>query len=237
MSVKKESLGNLSAVSLSETYKCSECLHHKKHAHPAKREVCKNLGVKGVAIAPKCFTPDVSIIAQNSDAFVQLAALTSEYTASQKRILIALLKQKPLSSKRFSRKIPFGTKMFFLGIGGDYISNYLSGYAMGPTSSGELILTGSPEQNTRGRSYMAYMTDDDNLLTPTEWRKKKAELKAAGRVYDPKTRTLPRPAETAETPTIDSAPKAWYDKREKEKKKKGVKDLTEMIVFDVSGRR
>lgn len=232
--IKKESLGNLTAVSLSESYKCSECLHHTKHAHAAKQSVCKELGIKGIALAPKCFTPDVSIIANNSDSFVQLAALTNDYTTRQKRILIALLKQKPIGAKRFTRKIQFGTKVFFRGIGGDYISNYLSGYVMGLTSVGELIITGSPEQNTRGRSYMAYMTDDDNLMTPVEWKKKRAELKLAGRVYDPKTRTLPKQDEVIETPTIDSAPKAWYDKQEK-KKKKGIKDLTEM-VFDVSGR-
>lgn len=233
MAIKKDTLGNLSAVSLSETYKCSECLHHSKHPHPQFKSVCKQLGVKGVAPAPKCFTPDVSILANNSDSFVQLAMLFDDYTPRQKRVLIAMLKAKPIPKRKFSRTISFGTKMFFLGMGADYISNYLSGYVMGLTSSGELILTGSPEQNTRGKSYMAYMTDDDNLLTPTEWRKKKAELKAAGRIIDPKTKTLPRPDEAVETPTIDSAPQAWYDKQEK-KKKKGIRDLTEM-VFDVSG--
>jgi hypothetical protein len=234
MSIKKENLGNLSSASLSEAYKCSECLHHKKHAHPAFKSVCNERGIKGIAVAPKCFTPDVSIIASNSDQFVQLAALQAGYTTRQKRILIALLKAKPISKKKFSRTLAFGTKVFFLGMGADYISNYLAGYVAGVTSSGELIITGSPDQNSRGRSYMAYMTDDDNLMTPTEWKKKKEELRSRGRVYDPKTRELPR--QTEEVPTIDSAPKEWYDKREKKAKRKGgIKDLTE-IVFNVSGR-
>lgn len=234
MTIKKENLGNLSAVSLSETYKCSECLHHSKHAHPMFKSVCKERGIKGVALAPTCFTPDVSIIASNSDAFVQLATLVGEYTPRQRRILIALMKAKPISKKKFSRQLAFGTKVFFLGIGGDYISNYLSGYVVGLTSSGELIITGSPDRNTRGKSYMAYMTDDDNLLTPVEWKKKKTELKSKGRIYDPKTKELPRQTDAEQVPTIDNAPTAWYDKQEK-KKKKGVKDLTDM-VFNVSGR-
>lgn len=234
MTIKKESLGNLSAASLTESYKCGECLHHAKHAHPQFREVCKKRGIKGIALAPKCFTPDVSIIASNSDSFVQLASLMNEYTPREKRILIALLKAKPISKKRFTKPVVFGMKMFFLGMGADYISNYLSGYVMGLTSTGELILTGSPEQNTRGRSYMAYMTDDDNLMTPVEWKRKKAELKTAGRVYDPKTKELPRQVDAEAPPTIDSAPQAWRDRQEK-KIKKGVKDLTEM-VFNVSGR-
>jgi hypothetical protein len=235
MSIKKESLGNLSSASLSESYKCSECLHHMKHAHPQFREVCKKRGIKGIAVAPKCFTPDVSIIASNSDSFVQLAALLNEYTPREKRILIALMKQKPISKKRFSRPVVFGMKMFFLGMGADYISNYLAGYVMGLTSTGELIITGSPEQNTRGKSFMAYMTDDDNLMTPLEWKRKKTELKAKGRVFDPKTKELPRQIDTEAPPTIDSAPAAWHDKQEKKIKKKGIKDLTDM-VFNVSGR-
>lgn len=236
MTIKKEGLGNLTSASLSEAYKCSECLHHTKHAHPAFQKTCKDgRGIKGVALAPSCFTPDVSKLAGNSDQFVQLALLMDSYTTSQKRIMIALLKQKPVKGKRFSRKIPIGTKMFFRGMGADYISNYLAGYAMGQTSSGELIITGSPEQNTRGKSFMAYMTDDDNLMTPAEWKKKKAELKAAGRTIDPKTRTMPKQDEQVDAVTIDNAPTAWYDKQEK-KKKKGIRDLTEMVI-DVSGRR
>lgn len=235
MTIKKDNLGNLSAASLSEAYKCSECLHHKKHAHPAFQTVCIERGIKGIAIAPKCFTPDVSIIASNSDQFVQLATLQAGYTTRQKRILIALLKAKPIPKRRFSRALSFGTKVFFLGMGADYIGNYLAGYVVGTTSSGELIITGSPDQNSRGRSYMAYMTDDDNLMTPAEWKKKKDELKSKGRVFDPKTKELPRQNE--EVPTIDTAPKEWHDKRDKkEKKRRGsIKDLTEM-VFDVGGR-
>lgn len=235
MAIKKDNLGNLSSASLAEAYKCSECLHHKKHAHPAFQSVCTERGVKGVALAPKCFTPDVSIIASNSDQFVQLAALQAGYTTRQKRVLIALLKAKPINKKKFSRTLAFGTKVFFLGMGADYISNYLAGYVAGTTSSGELIITGSPDQNSRGRSYMAYMTDDDNLMTPIEWRKKKEELKSRGRVFDPKMKELPRQVE--EVPTIDSAPQNWHEKRERtEKKRRGkIKDLTEM-VFDVSGR-
>lgn len=227
-SVKKESLGNLSAASLDTAYKCGECLHHKKHAHPSFKSICAERGIKGIAIAPKCFTPDVSQVAINSDLFVQLAALLASYTPKQKRIMNALLKQKP--SKRF-KHLPFGTKMYFLGLGGDYISNYLAGYVMGTTSGGELILTGSPEQNTRGRSYMAYMTDDEMLLTPREWKAKKAELVASGRIRDPKNLVLPRNVEPGDPVTIDSAPQAWHDKQERKmaKGRKAKADLTEII--------
>ncbi len=226
MVLKKDSLGNISSKSLEEAYRCGECLHHQRHAHPSMQEVCHKKGIKAFAIAPKCFTPDVTQIANNSDTFVQLAALLADYTPKQKRIMLALLRQKPIKGKQFRRDMPFGAKVYFHGLGKDYISNYLSGYVMGTTSSGELIITGSPEQNTRGRSYMAYMSDSDNLMTAKEWKAKKAELKAAGRILDPNSRIVSKANAAANEPvTIDSAPAAWHDKEEKKQKRRRTDDL------------
>lgn len=219
MSIKKDTLGNISQRSLEEAFRCSECLHFKRHAHPAKKEICHNLGVKAFGIAPKCFTPDVTQIANNSDTFVQLAALFADYTPRQKRIMLAVLKQKPIKGKNIRRDLPFGTKVYFHSMGKDYISNYLAGFVVGLTSSSELILTGSPEQNTRGKSYYAYMSDTDQLMTYKEWKVKKAELKAAGRILDPQAKIALKANADYEPPTIDSAPSAWHDKQEKQRKK------------------
>jgi hypothetical protein len=220
MSIKKDTLGNISAKSLEDTFRCSECLHFKKHAHPSMQEICSKRGIRPFAIAPKCFTPDVTQIANNSDTFVQLAALFSDYTVKQRRILVALFRQ-----KYTKRNIPFGTKVYFHGMGRDYISNYLSGYVMGVTSSGDLIITGSPDKNTRGRSYMAYMQDSDLLMTAKEWKIKREELKAAGKIIDPNSRIVPKGTAFEDVVTIDSAPAAWHDKQEATSKK-SKKDLT-----------
>ena len=227
MVLKKDTLGNISSKSLEEAFKCGECLHHQKHAHPSMQEVCHKKGIKAFAVAPKCFTPDVTQIANNSDTFVQLAAIFSEYTPKQKRILLAVLRQK--KSKQF-RDLSFGIKVYFHGLGKDYISNYLSGYVMGTTSSGELIITGSPDKNTRGRSYMAYMHDADSLMTARQWKVKKAELKAAGRILDPNSRIIPKTSTAVNEPvTIDSAPAAWHDKEEKKQKRRRTDDLVMVI--------
>jgi hypothetical protein len=227
MAIKKSTLGNISSKSLEEVYKCGECLHHAKHVHPTMKVVCSKNGVRTFAIAPKCFTPDVTQIANNSDTFVQLAALFSDYTPKQKRIMLALLRQKPIT--KFRKDMPFGTKVYFHGLGKDYISNYLSGYVMGVTSSGELIITGSPEQNTRGRSYMAYMPDADLLMNVKEWKVKKAELKASGRILDPQSLIMPKANPEADPVTIDSAPDAWYDKQEKQTKKRRSTDMVYQV--------
>lgn len=232
MTVKKDSLGNIASASLEIAYKCGECLHHSRHAHPSFQTPCNKRGIRTFAIAPKCFTPDVTQVAKNSDTFVQLAALLSEYTPKEKRIMLAILKQKPIKRQQFRKDMQFGTKVYFLGMGKDYISNYLAGFVLGQTSSGELILTGSPDRNTRGRSYVAYMQDSDSLMTAKEWKVKKAELKAKGRIHDPASVIVPKGTTMpAEPVTIDSAPQAWHDKQEKKKKKnKGPSDL----VFKIS---
>jgi hypothetical protein len=188
-------------------------------------EICSKKGIRPFAIAPKCFTPDVTQIANNSDTFVQLAALFSDYTPREKRILLALLRQKPVKGKQIRRDLSFGMKVYFHGMGKDYISNYLAGYVMGLTSNGELIITGSPEQNTRGRSYVAYMPDTTHLMTAKEWRVKKAALKEAGRILDPSSSIKPKaPPADYEPPTIDSAPASWHDKQEALKKKRKTVD-------------
>lgn len=228
MSLKKDTVGNLSSASLAEAYRCGECLHFKKHTHPSYATICSKRGVRSFAVAPKCFSPDVTQVANNSDTFVQLASMFADYTPKQKRIMIAILKA-PM--KKFKREFPFGTKVYFLGMGKDYVSNYLSGYVMGVTSSGQLIITGSPDKNTRGSSYFCYMNDSESLLTFKEWKAKYKELKAANKIIDPQSLIMPKGTTPGSEPiTIDSAPGAWYDKQEKKKKTRGVQDLTIKII-------
>jgi hypothetical protein len=203
-----------SRLNLQESLRCGECLHHKQSKHPSHKELCSKEGIKAFAIAPKCFTPDVTQLAGNSDAFIQVASLFQSYSHKQRRILLAMLRKKPAKEKMI-----LGTKVIFHAMGKDYISNYLSGYVMGYTSTGELIIGGSPDQKSRGRMYFAYMTDTDTLLDASQWRKKKAELKANGRVYDPSSVMTKRNTDNDDPPTIDSAPKAWHDKQERKAKR------------------
>jgi hypothetical protein len=224
MALKKNTLGNASAKSLAEAFRCGECLHFKTHPHLSRKELCSKEGVRAYGVAPKCFTPDIPQIAQNSDQFVQLAAMFTNYTPKQKRILLGMLRMKDKPG------LAFGTKVYFLSFGKDYLSNYLSGYVMGYTSSGELILSGSPEQKARGRSYIAYLNDTDNLLTAKQWRAKRAELQAANKVIDPQGMKVrgSKVAQDGEPPTIDSVPAEWYDKHVAKKRRKT--DVKVMVI-------
>jgi len=179
MSLKKDTLGNASKSSLSEAMRCSECLHYKNLPHRGKDDICSNLGVRTFAIAPKCFTPNVTRLFSNSAEFVQLAGLLSSYTPAQKRLLLALLRNTP-KGKRY----PFGTKLY-LKTGREYLSNYLCGYVAGYTASGELILTGSPDVKTQGKSFFAYLKSSADLLDFKAWKIKRAQLVQAGKFIDP----------------------------------------------------
>lgn len=183
-------------------FRCSECLHFKTKPLSDKQEVCSKLGIRGRAIAPSCFTPDISKIAQTSDQLVQLTNLMQSFSPSEKRILFALLNSK-------KKKVKFGTKIYFLAAGKDYLSNYVAGYVVGTTSRGEIMVMGDPDNRRRGKTYIAYFKSMEDLYTTKTFKIKRAELKKAGRIDDPNSpfKAKRRPISVDyEPPTIDQAP-------------------------------
>lgn len=226
--LKKDILGFASAQSLTETFRCGECLHFKTHAHSTRQRPCAEEGVKAVGIAPKCFTADISRLVGNSDQFVQLASLFQSYTPLQKRTLLALLRSKQRGHK-------LGTKLYFR-VGKDFISNYLAGFVAGYSSSGELMLIGSPDRKTRGASFFTYMTNDSQgLLTISEWRTKRTELAITNQIFDPTNKIVKKSSvvDDYEPPTIDTVPTYVYNKAEPPTAKKRRKE-TEEISFNVA---
>jgi hypothetical protein len=220
--LKKEVLGNASAKSLKDAYKCGECLHFKHHAHATRQRPCREEGVTATGLAPKCFTPDVTKIVKNSDLLVQVAAIYKSYTPAERRIFRALLS----SSKK--RKFEFGDKLYFK-VGKDYVSNYLAAYVLGYTSSGELMLSGSPDTKTRGSSFVSFLApESEDLLTPSQWKTKRQRLRQENKVFDPSNRVIKRASviDDYEPPTIDSVPSAWYSKEERKAKRKKADGLS-----------
>lgn len=223
--LKKNTLGHASKNSLVEAFRCGECLHFKQKAHSAHEKPCSEEGVKPFGIAPSCFTPDVTKIARNSDQFVQLASLFNSWTPQEKRIVLAVLRSAPKKKKPFA----FGTKLYFF-TGKDYISNYLAGWVMGYTSSGELIVSGPPDSKQRGKSYLAFLESSDGVLTVSEWKVKRVLLKAAGKIYDPANAVVKKSTivDDYEPPTIDNAPREASDARRTSKKR--IRDTYEFQV-------
>lgn len=205
---KKDGLTNLAKQSLTDSFKCGECLHFKSSAHRSNEDLCSKLGVRAFAIAPKCYTPDYTKLIHNSDELVALSALFTNYTPAQKRILLGMLRMPPKG-----KKYRLGTKLYLKSSTRDYISNYMCGYVVGYSSANELILAGSPDSKSRGRLFFAYLKSDLNLLTQKQWREKFLDLKGKGKINDPvftKKRDITAKSieeNTYEVPTIDNMPK------------------------------
>ena len=228
--LKKNVLGAASAKSLEDAFRCGECLHFSQSCHPHRDQVCSKLGVKHFGIAPQCFTADVTKIISNAEQFVVLASLFNSYSASQKRILLGMLRGN--KTTKGIKTLKFGTKVY-LKTGKDVISSYYCGYVVGYTSSGELILTGNADRKSAGSAFFAYLKTQEGLLTSMEWKKKRAELYAKGQFDDTKNsrkQSLHDKYLDYEVPTIDSNPSMFEEPTDRRRKNRRTTELTEFIV-------
>ena len=226
---KRDTLaGAPAALSLTEGFKCRECLHFQKFPHSKYEKPCEEEGINGGGTAPRCFTPDVTKLTGNSDQFVQLASLFNSYDHKQRRVLLALLREK-------KRQFTFGLKLYFC-IGDDFLSNYLSAFVAGYTSDGKLLLIGSPDMKSRGSSFITF-TDDksDGLLTHSQWKVKKEALLDQGKLYDPLNKRIRKGSvlDDYEPPTIDTVPDYVYNKGEPEDQPRR-RRTTDEISFQVT---
>jgi hypothetical protein len=187
--------------------RCGQCLHFENSKNDSMDNLCKNLGIRGMATAPRCFTPNYPSVLKNPDEFVRLISYFSNKTAAEKKLLLAILQQKP-KGKEFK----LGQLVYVPLSRRDYISNYVAAYFVGYTSGKKITLAGSPSTKTRGSMFFAYLGSDELLLTPQEWKIKYKELLEKGKIDDPVLNTPRRITaqiedDSYEVPTIDSAPK------------------------------
>lgn len=226
--LKKDGIKKQTKASQQEAFKCGECLHFKQTSHPSFEGVCSGLGVRSFAAAPRCFTPDYTKVIKNVDDFLSLVTIFHSKTTQEKRILLGMLRQQPTG-----KRLKMGTKMYLNLRGREYISNYVCGYVVGYTSSGQLVLTGSPERNARGRTFFAYLKNDSTLVNEQAWATKFSDLRKKGRIVDPKAGGVPSITEVVknneyEVPTIDSAP---TENKKVKKLNKRTTDLTQILSF------
>lgn len=204
--------------------KCGECLHFNTSPHSKKGEVCAKMGIRAEGTAPSCFTPNVKELTVSSDFIMMVTTLMSTMTKTQRRILAATMMTK-------QKRLKFGTKIYFRPMGKDYLSNYRSGFVMGYSSAGDLMVIGDPDPAKRGSSYIALLKDDEGTLTPEQWRAKRGELKAANLINDPdigKSLAKRTALDDYEPPSMDTAPEHWFSKSKapEKKKKRGPQEVT-----------
>lgn len=224
---KKDVLENAapSAKNFSDHLRCGECLHYKVAAHSQKGDICSKMGINAKGLAPVCFTPDITILGLNGDQLASLTALLQGSTKKSRRILMSVLK-----SKSKKQDYQLGTKVYWRALGGDYVSNYVSGFVLGYSSSGELMISGDPDKHRRGgRPYVALLRSTDDILDYLGWKERRENLIQRNRIQDPTTKALPKRTtvnEQYEPPTLDTAPTHWFNKTE-ETRRRRVREVTE----------
>jgi hypothetical protein len=227
--IKKDGTQQISKASANEAFKCGDCLHFKQTPHRSNAQVCSKEGIRQFALAPKCYTPDYTKVITNTDEFVAISTFFSSRTPQQRKILMGMLRQQPQG-----KKLKLGTKMYLNLRARDYVSNYVSGYVVGYTSGGDIVLSGSPSEKTRGRVFFAYLRTEKSLITAKEWKTKYVDLVTRGRIQDPDVTfkrdiTAKVEKDEYEVPTIDNAPKEKGKKVEKINKR--TTPLTRVMEF------
>lgn len=212
--------------------KCGECIHFtrvKKFELP-----CKELGRKHFSDAPGCYDPDVYLLTKQApDTLSQLALLVKDFSSSEVRVLMSLLK----NTKAFEKAgYAFGQPVFFK-IGEDYLSNYYRGFVLNVSSQDTTVTVTSDLNKTQRSNPLIGFVLSENIYSVSAFRKKKAQLVKQGREIDPAPKfTKIQKAEIVKAdyvpPTMDNAPDDWFNKVDstgKKKKKRGGRGL----VFEV----
>jgi hypothetical protein len=199
--------------------KCGDCLHFKRLAKFEKP--CSELGTKHFAKAPECYAPDAYALSPMSpDVLFQMGLMLREMDAKQARVFSALIRQIPYMEKHYGLRL--GQPVFFK-IGADYLSNYFRGHVLAVTEVGnsQVFVTSDMKKTQRSNPMIASLMRE-SLLSLTEFKKKRERLVREGRENDPKPLwSKPKKAvdETYVPPSMETAPKEWYDKVAKDKPK------------------
>ena len=200
--------------------RCSECLFFKSERKPGKPTPCSKIGVKAYATAPTCFFPDVSQLTKTVESFGALMSVFGAYTPKQRRILIALLKT---GGRAKGKEHKFGTKVYIpIRDEGKYLSDWVAAYVLGYTTDGKVVISGSPERRSIGRSFTAYLLPD-SVFSASDFAKRRKAMEDQGMINNPRLPTAKRISAVddyePQIPTMDSAPSSWFTKKDPEKVK------------------
>ena len=201
-------------------YKCGDCLSFVRNAKFEKP--CSQLGVKRFADAPSCFSPDVFILnKKNPDVVQQLGILLNDFSATDMRVFMALLKASKNYEKHYALK--FGQPVHFY-LNRDYLSNYFRGFVLGVSEAGERqVYVTSDLKSTQRKSPVIATLFRESVFTNAEFKKKREVLIKAKRINDPVPlvkayKGQPKPSKVTDTyvpPTLEDAPSEWLDKTDR----------------------
>ena len=176
---------------------CRDCIHFNSEKLPTSEDVCSKLGILPYQKAPRCFqSQPIHFI----KAKVDIANLGKELRHLNHSQLITLANQLGNAAELLAFGFRFGQPVYFNMSNAAYVDNYYKAYVVGcrnlKTKKGEepvVMVASSLEfaENEEGcyENRALLSLSADSLLTAKEWKEKKAELIAEGRLEQPKPKS------------------------------------------------
>jgi hypothetical protein len=186
---------NLSACTLTIKTNCGGCRHFNRMAYPEYGIVCEKKGILETAKPCVRFSPDPRQIKFKNDAdLVALAKALANVSKNKLPLLASLINKESRTRKQ---GWCFGEICYIRIFGEDYISNY---------RRSRIISADSQYVTIEGKGGFTASLTKSSVLNARQWKKKKRELEAAGKITDPnysKYIRLPTKAEREAAKILD----------------------------------
>lgn len=203
--------------------RCGDCFHYKGTAHPSIKVLCKSMDVRPGALAPSCFTPNVTVFRElGPQVMGQMAALVSTFSSQQARVFMGLLKG---ASSLEKMGLTFMQKVYFC-TGTDSLENYYSGFVLctGPDKS--IMLVGRDYLKCNNSSMVASLAKSSLITSKEEFDAVKDDLVARGRIRAANEKLKKAMSKIDyEPPTFDTDPSVLEARANKSAKKRGNEKL------------
>lgn len=217
--------------------RCGDCMHFKGTAHPSYGAVCSALGTRASALAPACYTANVSVFRPLGPDFVRgLAVTVASMDAQQQRVLMGLLRNAAALDKV---GLTFMQKVYF-SMGGDCLENWYTGFVLAPgPDRGTVLLVGQDYAKGNRTLCTALLLVSSLVTSHKKFTRIKDDLVARGQIKRLPPKLQPKVAkEDYEPPTMETNPEALEalaNKLGKRKKTPLKKDANgNSILFSIS---
>lgn len=215
--------------------RCGDCMHFKGTSHPSYGALCSTLGTRASALAPKCYTANVSVFRPLGPDFIRgLAVSVASMDAQQQRVLMGLLRNASALEKI---GLTFMQKVFF-SMGGDCLENWYTGFVLSPgPDRGTVLLVGQDYAKGNRTLCTALLMTSSLITSHKKFNRIKDDLVARGQLRRLPPRLQPKAAKADyEPPTMETNPEALEALANKLGKRKKLKaeQSGPKVLFSVS---
>jgi len=166
----------LTGSSLTINTTCGTCKHFRRIPHPAYGEICAAKGIFDTNKPCTKYSVDSSQLGVHSDKLLQEIAELMAKVPKKQLVLVSALANRESRTRKYG--FYFGQTVYVRLLSSDYISNYRR--AIVTEANKDYVYISDSKQ---GFTMMVYHS---SVLTNEQWLEKKAQLKKAKKIVDPK---------------------------------------------------